>query len=317
MKPKVAVKGAVAKAAIAVAPPILAILLALASCAPAGPRLRIGLLPDAAALPFLLAESGGAFSRAGLSVELRMYASAAEAGADMAAGELDGCETDLLHAALSREADGEGAKIAFRCGESFGLAVAGDAGDAASLRPGSTIGVAQGGAGEWVLDLMLKKFGAPAKLGFQSDSDALGALQRGEIDAALLPWPLGFRAVRSGARIVADNNDVGVEPRVFALSAEILAGEGALRDKFLRALEEGRAEMAADAERARPLLGRIGLDGETAALVPIPAPGRYSAPAEEEIAMAQAWLAERGLLKKVLSYADLVAGAEAAGGIRP
>ena len=70
----------------------------------AATKIKIGVMPDEATLPYYVAVQEGIFTNHGLNVEIIPFLSAMERDSALIAGEIDGAENDPVGVALMRNA---------------------------------------------------------------------------------------------------------------------------------------------------------------------------------------------------------------------
>ena len=90
---------------------LIAIVVAIAGCIRkpqeggiAATKIKIGVMPDEATLPYYVAAQEGIFTNHGLNVEIIPFQSAMERDSALIAGEIEGAEHDPVGVALMRNA---------------------------------------------------------------------------------------------------------------------------------------------------------------------------------------------------------------------
>ncbi|MBU0926388.1 MAG: ABC transporter substrate-binding protein [Spirochaetes bacterium] len=298
----------------------LAAALALAATGPlaAAPAkraepIRLGIMPDADSLPFMVAEAEGLFAANGVSVELVTFANAQERDAAIQAGRLDGAISDLLAAAFLA-AGGFDMRVTSATDGRYGIAAAPGSGiaDAAGLA-GKRIGLSTNTIIQYSVDAITGAAGLPAS-GYSSVAIPkmpvrMEMLLAGQVDAAGLPEPFLTTAVQRGATLVGTTEQFHIDAAVIVFSKAVLDSR----------LDEVKRLYAAYATAAKRI--NTSPDSYRGFLVEkarFPAEVKdayrfvtYRAPTLPAVAHVQAaisWLKARGLLSKDLVPADLLDG---------
>jgi NitT/TauT family transport system substrate-binding protein len=183
--------------------------------------------------------------------------------------------------------------------------------DPAGLK-GVPIGISNNTIIEYLTDRILAAEGLQpaeiAKLEVGAITVRFEQLMNGNLQAALLPDPLAQGAIAAGARLVVDDAGyANYSQSVLVFTAETLKDKPDTVRKFIVAWEKAVAELNANPEKYRGVLieqGRVPAAIQDSYQMP-PFPGR-GAPSEAEVADVAAWLKEKGLVARDLSYTDMV-----------
>ncbi len=299
----------------------LSLGLLLAACAGTAPEpveIRVGLLPILDALPMYVAEEQGYFEARGLSVEFVPVSSAAERDQLMQAGQIDAMINELISTMFYNENETQIVVVRFArlptpdypqfrilASEQSGIESVDD------LR-GVEIGISEGTIIEYTTDRMLEAEGfAPqdiATIAVPRIPDRLALLQSGEIPAANLPDPLASLAIQGGARVILDDTrHLNFSHSVISFEAGFVERNGEGVRAFLEAVEQAVEDINADKERWSDVMTERNL-------VPAPLIGSYtvpdfplaSVPSQSLFDDSLAWVMEKGLISRELSYADSV-----------
>jgi NitT/TauT family transport system substrate-binding protein len=183
--------------------------------------------------------------------------------------------------------------------------------DAQGLK-GIEIGVSQGTVIEYVTERLLQAEGLTSEeiktIAVPKIPDRMALLTSGELNAGVLPDPLGALAVQQGAVIVLDDSkhpEYGFS--VISFRKEIIDANPEAIKAFLAAIEEATIMLNSDSKKYTSVLS-------DQKLVPPPLLASYSVPpfptagvpAEAEWNDALAWVKEKGMLTADVSYADSV-----------
>jgi len=128
----------------------------------------------------------------------------------------------------------------------------------------------------------------------------------GSVDAAGFPEPLLTAAVAQGANLLSTSDDAGINAGVLMFSRRTLDSRLDEVRAFYRAYDRATREINADPDSFRDfLVEKAGFPAavrDTFRFVTYTSP---ALPAPEQVDRALAWLTERNLLEKELSFSDL------------
>ncbi len=296
--------------------------LLLASVGAAGaqdtvPDLKIALLPVLNTLPFYVAQAEGFYADEGVTVEIVPFDSARDQQIAVAAGEVDGLNTDLVVASLLNQGLPVRVVRADPPAVPFFAIVAGRDSGIATLDDLKGVEIAISGSSiiEYLTTELLR--GA----GFADDEIVylevpqipvrVELLAQGQVAAATLPEPLTTLATQlQGGTLLADDSAAAFVPTVIVFRQETLADKPAAVEAFLRAYERAVAALNADADAYRDVLNaNIRVPEPLQAAYPVPTFFPASVPTAEQVALVSDWMVERGLLAEAIVYDDLVDGA--------
>jgi NitT/TauT family transport system substrate-binding protein len=303
---------------------VTAMMLFLSACTSAAPAetvtLKIAVLPIIDTLPMFVAQQEGLFEKHGVKVEFVPVASAPERDQILAAGQADGTVNETLAVMLfnKESVQMQAVRYALRPTEDNGhffIIASAQSGitDVNGLK-GVEIGVSQGTVIEYVTERILQAEGFSADeiqtIAVPRIPDRMALLGSGELQAGVLPDPLGALVVGQGGVIVADDSkypEYGFSIISFR-KAVIDTNPDAVR-AFLAAIEEATELLNADPVKYKNVLSEQNL-------VPPPLLDAYRAPVfpaagiptETEWSDALNWLKEKGALTVDVSYADSVNG---------
>jgi len=217
---------------------------------------RIGVVREASAAPLLVAVAAGYFRSEGLDPKLVFFESDAAISAAVASGKVDFGLAALSPPFYSFAAAHELKSIASRSSDQTGfplyaLLVSGKA-RAAGLTGVRGLAHARiGTAGaETAANYALFSIAARFSLAFaaiktvplKSPAGEIRALARGEIDAALLPYPVALHAVSTGQSLLLPSNFTRWQQGVVFTGAATIAAKRDFVARFVRAYQRGTAE---------------------------------------------------------------------------
>ncbi len=302
----------------------LPLLLLLNACAPAAPApevtLRLAVIPVIDTLPMFVAQAEDFYAKHGVKVELIPVASAPERDQLLQSGQADGTLNELLSVMffnrenIQMQAVRYGHMASPGAGHFFLLASGASGISEVSGLKGVEIGISQGTIIEYLTDRLLQANGfSPEEIKYLAVPkipDRMSLLGTGELNAAVMPDPLGALAVQSGATIVLDDSSAPL------LGASVISFRKAVIDEnpeairaFLAAIEDAVKAINADPQKYASLLAEQ-------KMVPQPLAGTYVAPpfplsgvsSQAEWDDVLAWAKEKRLLSADVSYADSVNG---------
>jgi NitT/TauT family transport system substrate-binding protein len=285
---------------------------------PEDTRLKVALIPVLDVLPVFVAQQNGYFAEQGIQVEAIPVKSAQERDVLLQTRQTDGVLTDLQSTALLNK-DGTKVKAVYTSRRPYPDApmfriLAGPATDlsAPADLKGVPIGISQNTVIEYLTDRILEAEGVSpedvAVLEVSAIPVRFEQLMNGNIQAATLPDPLASGAIAAGAKLVADDSKYPqVSQSVLTFTTQALSSKPNTVRKFLVAWDKAVKELNANPEKYRDLMIKEGRVPEsvkgTYQMPPFPEAG---VPAEAEVADVLAWMREKGLLSRDLSYQDVV-----------
>jgi ABC-type nitrate/sulfonate/bicarbonate transport system substrate-binding protein len=219
---------------------------------------RIGLTRDASVAPVLIAIDAGYFERAGLDPKLVPFTSDASVSAAVSSGKVD-IGIAALSAPFFREAADHHLKIiasrsSDRTGFPMYVLLVSQKARAAGLSgvrglPNANIGVASADSSEYYgLYSIATRFNLdPSSIKtilLKSSAGELSALSRGEIGAALLPYPAALALATQGRSLLRLSDFAQWQQGVVFVTAENIARRRPLIEEFMHAYQHGTAEYA-------------------------------------------------------------------------
>jgi NitT/TauT family transport system substrate-binding protein len=217
---------------------------------------RIGLVREASAGPLYIAVAAGFFQAEGIDPQVNFLGSDRSVSEAVASGRLD-IGMAALSAPFYAYAASHGLKmIASRASDQTGFPMyaivfgrrAHEAGwsDVRGLRH-ARLGVADADSGTYYgVFSAASRFGVDAGsikvVGFKSHERELAALSRGDIDAALLPFPVALQSARAGEPLLRLSDFALWQQSVVFTTAAHVAARRDLVERFMRAYQRGTAD---------------------------------------------------------------------------
>jgi len=284
----------------------------------AGEKITFGVLPVMQALPLFVAQEKGLFAEEGVEVELIPFRSGLEKDAAMAAGQTQGYFGDMLTSIIlgANQAPMRMVATIFNTTGSqrmFAVLAAPGTG-----KPSLTDLAREGIAGssntviEYVTTRLLEKESPGANLNMIETKNILARmpmLLQGQVAGAVLPEPLVTLVEGKGATVVADDRGLGITPTTLLFTNEFIEENTDAVRAFLRATTRASAFINQDPETARPIMikfARIPEPLQQSISIPVFLPP--AAPEKELVMDVYNWLNDKGVLKSVLTFDEMVRG---------
>ena len=280
--------------------------------------LKIAVLPIMDALPMFVAEAEGLFEANGVNVEFIPVASAPERVQILQAGQADGTVNEILAVMFFNKEETQMQAVRFAHMATadhahFSIMAAANSGitDVAGLK-GVEIGVSPATIIEYLTYRLLEAEGFSedeiVTLAVPKIPDRLALLGSGEMQAGVLPDPLGPLSEQSGAiTILDDRNAPNYGASVISFRKAVIDENPEAIKAFLAAIEEAVANINSDPSQYAGLLAEK-------QLVPPPLMESYQIPSfptagvtsEADWNDALEWAQSQGLLDVDVSYSDSV-----------
>ncbi len=286
--------------------------------------LKIGALPAADAIVLYVASDEGLFKAEGLDVEVVPFKSALELGAAMRAGRLAGHFGDLMNVFTQNEKGVPQAVILTTTHthadqRAFGLAVSPKAVDTIKTLDdlkATPSAMSSATIIDYLLDRMeeTEKLDKTAieKLEVKQIPIRLQMLMSGKVETAVLPEPLVSVVEAKGGRVIWDDRKLNEALAVVALKKEYLDGKTV--DGFRRAVAGAAKLIESDPTKFRAVMVekrllpkpvaadykmvRFSMFGTADGLPPLPS--------ETDVKRVGEWMIEKGMIKAVPAYADII-----------
>ena len=176
-------------------------------------KIKIGLMPDEATLPYYVAAQEGIFTNHGLDVEIIPFQSAMERDSALIAGEIDAAENDPVGVILMRNAGYDLKIVSLELQETpakmrFAI-IASPASNISSVADleGKKIAISMNTIIEYITDTLVGDTEVKVKkVEVKKVPLRMQMLLSNEIDAATLPEPLASYALYKGAKLVISDS---------------------------------------------------------------------------------------------------------------
>lgn len=286
-----------------------------------GDKIKFGVLPIVDNLPFWVAQERGYFAEEGVDVELVPFDSAMVRDSAIASKQIDGALGDVV--ALASLNNGGTPVKAVAVGQGvtpeegrFALLVA-PGSDITSPQQLKNVGIAVSlnTIVEYVTDKLLQDQGLKPeeikKISMPNIQARLEALLAGKIQAAVLPDPPAAVAELKGARLILDDTSQNLSQTVIFFRKDVLEDRKEEVKKLLKAYTRAVEDIQDQPEAFNDLLiekARVPREvleqiDNTGMKIKFSKP---ELPARKDVMEVVEWMRERGLLKKDLTYSELV-----------
>jgi NitT/TauT family transport system substrate-binding protein len=303
---------------------IALVSLLLSSCVPAqlggaqDNHLKLALMPVLDVLPVYVAEQNGYFKAQGIQVETVPVKSPQERDALMQTNQVDGVLTDLPSTALLNKQSAK-VKAVYTARRPFPNAplfrvLASPKSNISSVAELKDVPVAvsQNTVIEYLTDRLLAQGGlAPQDIAVQEVTAITvryEQLLNGNLQAAVLPDPMGQGAIAAGAKLIVDDTQAAsLSQSAWTFRNDVLSARPDTVKKFLVAWSQAVQELNAHSAKYENLMIEKGnvppaIRGEYK-MPPFPQPGIPSAAETDDIVK---WMREKNLISRDMPYKELV-----------
>jgi NitT/TauT family transport system substrate-binding protein len=274
--------------------------------------LKIGLLPDDASIPIMIADELGYYENEGLQANIQLFRSAGDRDAAIQAKELNCVSTDVLSLGLFRESGILTYGVAQTEG-TYGILINSntDIHDISDLN-GKSIGISFNTLMEYLLDtaLVYNEINPDQtnKVSIPSIPARLEMLNNGQIDGATLPEPLVSGAVANGSRLLISNDEFDTFPGILMVTEEYIHNNASNLQAFFRAYNQ-----AVDYINNTPQDDYFSIIKEKLAFpegsedyFQVKAYHKIVLPEKQEIEKGMQWLFDKGMISEDYTFEELV-----------
>lgn len=296
---------------------IALVLFSSLSCKEDSRKIRIGILPVIDTLPLVIADSEGFFTREGIAVELVVFNSALERDAAFTAGTLDGAFGDLINFFLMVK-NGIDTKLvceSYHTSEKslmFGLL----ASPVSSIKTLSDIkdeqiAISRGSIIDFFLDqIIISKNISPEKIN-KIEVKAIPVryqmLISGSVKLALLPEPLVSKAVKDGAKLIADDRGLDTTATIIMFKNYFLKQSNPRMEKFLTAYNNSVKTINSNPEKFKDVMvSKLRLPVDIKDSYKAPIFNEAALPAEKDVMLVYSWMKKNNMISIPVEYQKLI-----------
>ena len=272
--------------------------------------LKIGVMSDIGAAPYIIAKENGYFEALGLYVEITVFKSATDRDTAMQTGNLDGAMADMLTIIFYNDAAFD-AKITSQTYGSY-VMVSTPTLDKSGVKALDKIEV--GISANTVIDFVTEQIAADAGILEKVSTVAipqmpvrLEMLGAGELDAATLPEPLASAAVLNGGEAMMGTLDLGLQPGIFIMTDAAIDEKSAAIEKLYEGYNQGVDYLnnTDQNDYIQLLIDQLGFPPSLAESFDFPELSKAQVADEVTFGTVQSWMKERALTTSEYSFSDL------------
>jgi NitT/TauT family transport system substrate-binding protein len=293
------------------------ILFSGLSCKEDSKKIRIGILPVIDALPLAAAEAEGIFKREGLDVELVIFNSALERDSAFTAGTLDGAFGDLINFFLMVKNGIDTKLVCESYHTSAGSAMFGlMASPESSIKnvkdiKNEQIAISRGTIIDFFLDqIAASKNISPEslnKLEVKAIPVRYQMLITGSVKLALLPEPLVSKALKDGAKLIADDRELDTTATVIMFKNDFIKKNSTLMKKFISAYNSSVRTINSNPEKFKNLMvSKLRLPADIKDSYKVPVFSEAALPTEKGVMQVYEWMRKNGMISIPVEYKKLI-----------
>lgn len=291
----------------------LIILLSLSSCSSKKQlqTLTIGVLPDVDIIPLIVADHMGYFDKENLTVKIQTFSSARDRDSALQSGEIDGAISDMLSAAFAKDS-GFDVKITSKTDGSYKLLV-NKGSKVTELKglKGKQVAISKNTIIEYVTDMMLQEATLVGddikKVVIPQLPARFEMLQRGKVDAAILPEPLASSAINNGSGLLISSDKLGINPGVIIFTSKSINEKSNEISTFYKAYNKA-VEYIGKSDKSKyidTVIEKAAFPKEVRDNLIIPSFAKAAPASEKDFNSVIKWLKEKKLIKINYEYKDL------------
>ena len=274
--------------------------------------LTIGVMGSVDAIPLIIAKEKGYFEAAGVDVNVEVFKAAKDRDAALQAGELDGVACDEVAIAIYQNA-GINMKITGVTDGQFALVAGANKGiKQVQDLSGKKIAISENTVIEYTLDKMLEEKGVDVakveKVAIPPMPTRLEMLNKGEVDAALMPNPFSDAAIKAGGSVIDKVDNTGMYIAVTAFKQETIDTKAKEIKAFYNAYNEAvnYLNKTAISDYEDTIIKVVGYPEDMKGNITLPKFRQNQLPKADEIQAVLDWSKEKGILAKEITPADVV-----------
>lgn len=284
----------------------------LSGCAKASEpqTLKIGVMSDLGAAPFIVAEENGYFDKLGLDVEITVFKSAVDRDTAMQTGNLDGAMADMLTIIFYKDAGFESKMTS----ATYGNYVMVTSPKLMKSNLAATSPLRVGISANTVIDFATDQVISSEGLNEHFEAIAipqmpvrLEMLSAGELESATLPEPLASAAALNGGEKVKGTIDLGLQPGIFIMSSDAVEQKSNEIEKLYEGYNQGvdYLNQTEQAEFIDLLVEKLGFPPVLVGAFDFPTLSHAQAADEVTFSTVLSWMKDRGLTTSDWTYGDV------------
>jgi len=291
---------------------MLAMVLMASGCAKeeTPQSLKIGVMSDIGAAPYIIAKENGYFEALGLDVDITVFKSATDRDTAMQTGNLDGAMADMLTIIFYNDAAFD-AKITSQTYGNYVMVSTPtlDKTDVEALDK-IEIGISTNTVIDFVTDQIAAHAGILEKVSTVAIPQMpvrLEMLAASELDAATLPEPLASAAVQNDGDAIMGTQDLGLQPGIFIMTVAAIKEKNAAIEKLYVGYNQGVDYLNNTDQSAyiQVLIDQLGFPPSLSDTFDFPELSKAQVADEVTFGTVLSWMKERTLTQSTYSFSDL------------
>jgi len=292
------------------------LLLAIFSCKGESGKIKLGILPVIDTLPLIVADSEGLFKAEGIDVELVVFNSALEKESALTSGGLDGSFGDLITSLLQVK-NGTDTKLVIESSHTsknnrmFALLASPGSGiNNLDKIKNEEVAISTGSIIEFFLDRILVSKGIePSKIKrveVKAIPVRMQMLMSDSLKLALIPEPLASKAVKDGAKILADDTGMDTTATVIIFKESFLSKNNEAMKKFFSAYDKSVERINSSPERYKDLMvQKMRLPADIKNTYKVPVYNSARLPIEKDVMLVYDWMKSKGMITQSVDYSKI------------
>ncbi|MBS7526501.1 ABC transporter substrate-binding protein [Fusibacter paucivorans] len=269
-------------------------------------KLKIGVMSDVGAVPFLIASENGFFEEAGIDVEIVAFKSAIDRDAALQTGNLDGTMADMLSIIFYNDADLPVKMVAQTDGDYYMITSPDLTVASFNQLTSASVGISSNTVIDFSTDYIAKQQGISQRIqsvAIPQMPVRLEMLKAGKLKAATLPEPLASTAMLDGGEVIGSMATYGLSPGILVFS-DALASDEAVSRAIFQAYNNAAAwlnENGSD-DIYDQLAEVLGFSEALRDAEVLPAYSAIGAPDSTTFEITSDWMYERGLTEQKYDF---------------
>ena len=272
--------------------------------------LKIGVMSDIGAAPYIIAKENGYFEALGLDVEITVFKSATDRDTAMQTGNLDGAMADMLTIMFYNDAAFD-AKITSQTYGSYVMV------STPTLNKSGVealdkieVGISSNTVIDFVTDQIATDAGILEKVSTVAIPQMpvrLEMLGAGELDAATLPEPLASAAVLNGGEAIMGTLDLGLQPGIFIMTQAAIDEKSDAIEKLYEGYNQAVDYLnnTNQSDYIQLLIDQLGFPPSLAESFDFPELSKAQIADEVTFGTVQSWMKDRALTTSAFSFSEL------------
>jgi len=291
-------------------------LLLLFSCKGESGKIKLGILPVIDTLPLIVADSEGLFKSEGIDVELVVFNSALEKESALTSGALDGSFGDLITSLLQIK-NGTDTRLVIESSHTsknnrmFALLSSPDSGiNSIEKIRDEEVAISMGSIIEFFLDRILVSKGIEPsgikRVEVKAIPVRMQMLMSNSLKLALIPEPLASKAVKDGAKILADDTGMNTTATVIIFRESFLSKNSESMKKFFAAYNKSVERINSTPDKYKNLMvEKMRLPADIKDSYRVPVYNKARLPLEKDVMLVYDWMKNKGMITQPVDYSKI------------